>query len=42
MSIKQQSSKAQDRTVGVWFYAIQRGMGKLPRFQRFEAWNRVA
>ena len=36
----QQSSKAQDRTLGVWFQNIQQGMIKLPRFQRFEAWDR--
>lgn len=36
----QQSSKAQDRTLGVWFQNIQQGMVKLPRFQRFEAWDR--
>ena len=35
-----QSSKAQDRTLGVWFQHIQNGMVKLPRFQRFEAWDR--
>jgi hypothetical protein len=40
MSIMQQSSKAQDRTLGVWFQLIQQGMVKLPRFQRFEAWDR--
>lgn len=40
MSIMQQSSKAQDRTLGVWFHAIQQGMVKLPRFQRYEAWDR--
>ena len=40
MSIMQQSSKAQDRTLGVWFQHIQQGMIKLPRFQRFEAWDR--
>ena len=40
MSIMQQSSKAQDRTLGVWFQAIQRGQVKLPRFQRYEAWDR--
>lgn len=34
------SSRAQDRTLGVWFQCIQRGMIKLPRFQRFEAWDR--
>src|ERR1700722_16682897 len=41
MSIMQQSSKAQDRTLGVWFHNIQQGMVKLPRFQRFEAWDRA-
>lgn len=40
MSIMQQSSKAQDRTLGVWFQDIQQGRVKLPRFQRFEAWDR--
>lgn len=40
MSIMQQSSKAQDRTLGVWFFQIQQGTIKLPRFQRFEAWDR--
>jgi hypothetical protein len=40
MSIMRQSSKAQDQTLGVWFQNIQQGMIKLPRFQRFEAWDR--
>ena len=40
MTIMQQSSKAQDRTLGVWFQQIQQGTIKLPRFQRFEAWDR--
>lgn len=40
MSVMQQSSKAQDRILGVWFQNIQQGMVKLPRFQRFEAWDR--
>ncbi|MDI9846727.1 DUF262 domain-containing protein [Rhodoblastus sp. 17X3] len=40
MSIMQQSSKAQDRTLGVWFQQIQQGQIKLPRFQRLEAWDR--
>lgn len=40
MSFMQQSSRAQDRTLGVWFQHIQQGMIKLPRFQRFEAWDR--
>lgn len=41
MSIMQQSSKAQDRALGVWFHQIDQGSVKLPRFQRFEAWDRV-
>ena len=41
MSVMQQSSRAQDRTLGVWFQHIQQGMIKLPRFQRFEAWDRA-
>jgi hypothetical protein len=40
MSIMHQSSKAQDRTLGVWFHHVQQGGIKLPRFQRFEAWER--
>ena len=36
----QQSSKAQDQTLGVWFQNIQQGSIKLPRFQRHEAWDR--
>lgn len=36
----QQSIKAQDRSLGVWFQNIQQGTIKLPRFQRFEAWDR--
>lgn len=36
----QQSSKAQDQTLGLWFQQIQQGQIKLPRFQRFEAWDR--
>jgi hypothetical protein len=36
----QQSSKAQDRTLGAWFQQIEQGAVKLPRFQRFEAWDR--
>jgi hypothetical protein len=40
MTIMQQSSKAQDRTLGVWFQQIQQGHIKLPRFQRYEAWDR--
>ena len=40
MSVMQQSSKAQDRTLGVWFQHILQGQIKLPRFQRSEAWDR--
>lgn len=40
MSILQQSSKAQDRSLGTWFVQITAGTLKLPRFQRFEAWDR--
>jgi hypothetical protein len=40
VAIMEQSSKAQDRTLGVWFHLIQQGQIKLPRFQRFEAWDR--
>jgi hypothetical protein len=40
MSIMQQSSRAQDRTLGAWFHQIDQGSVKLPRFQRFEAWDR--
>lgn len=40
MNILQQSSKAQDRTLGTWFMQIDSGTLKLPRFQRFEAWDR--
>ena len=40
MSIMQQSSKAQDRTLGVWYTQIDHGSVKLPRFQRWEAWDR--
>lgn len=40
MSIMQQSSKAQDRTLGVWFQNIEQGHVKLPRFQRYEAWDK--
>ena len=39
MTILQQSSQAQDRTLGVWFQEIQQGHIKLPRFQRYEAWD---
>ncbi len=40
MSIMQQSSRAQDRALGAWFHQIDQGSVKLPRFQRFEAWDR--
>ena len=40
LSIMQQSSKAQDRTLGVWFQNIQQGQVKLPRLQRYEAWDK--
>ena len=40
MSIMRQSSKAQDQALGVWFQNIQQGLVKLPRFQRYEAWDR--
>ena len=40
MSIMQQSSRAQDKTLGAWFQAIQQGQVKLPRFQRYEAWDK--
>ena len=40
MSIMLQSSKAQDRALGIWFQQIEHGAIKLPRFQRFEAWGR--
>jgi hypothetical protein len=40
MTILQLSSKAQDRSLGSWYSLIQSGQLKLPRFQRFEAWDR--
>lgn len=40
MNILQQSSKAQDRALGTWYVQIAAGSIKLPRFQRFEAWDR--
>lgn len=40
MTILQQSSKAQDRSLGDWYVQITAGSVKLPRFQRFEAWDR--
>lgn len=41
MNILQQSSKAQDRALGTWYVQIESGTLKLPRFQRFEAWDRA-
>ena len=35
MSVMQQSSRAQDRTLGVWFQHIQQGMIKLPHCDSF-------
>lgn len=40
MSIMKQSSKALDRPLAEWFTTISLGQIKLPRFQRFEAWDR--
>lgn len=40
MNIIQQSSKAQDRTLNIWFQKLQNGEIKLPRFQRFQAWDK--
>lgn len=40
MTIMQQSSQAQDRSLGTWYQHILSGQIKLPRFQRFEAWDR--
>jgi len=40
MNILQQSSKAQDRALGDWYVQVAAGSIKLPRFQRFEAWDR--
>lgn len=39
MTLMQQSSKADDRPLADWFHLIRQGMIKLPRFQRFEAWD---
>ncbi|MGX2953424.1 GmrSD restriction endonuclease domain-containing protein [Shewanella sp. JL219SE-S6] len=36
----QQSIKAQDRSLGDWYNAIENGRVKLPRFQRYEAWDK--
>lgn len=40
MNVMQQSSKAHDRSLGDWFVYLEKGMIKLPRFQRMEAWDR--
>lgn len=40
MTITTSSSKAQNRELAVWFQKIKDGTIKLPRFQRFEAWDR--
>lgn len=40
MEIPTSSSKAQDRELAVWYRKVQDGDIKLPRFQRFEAWDR--
>lgn len=40
MSILQQSSNARDRKLSEWYERIRTGQLKLPRFQRFEAWDR--
>jgi hypothetical protein len=34
------SSKAQDRELAVWYSMLGAGQVRLPRFQRFEAWDR--
>lgn len=40
MTILQQSSNARDRKLSEWYERIRTGQVKLPRFQRFEAWDR--
>ena len=40
MNVNLQSSKAQDRTLNVWFQKLQNGEIKLPRFQRYQAWDK--
>lgn len=40
MTILQQSSNARDRKLSDWYERIRTGQLKLPRFQRFEAWDR--
>lgn len=36
----QMSSKAKDRSLEEWFAMVKRGSIKLPRFQRYEAWDK--
>lgn len=40
MTNTQQSNTALNRSLGQWYARIQSGQLKLPRFQRFEAWDR--
>jgi hypothetical protein len=40
MTVTTSSSKARDRELAVWFQKVKNGEIKLPRFQRFEAWDR--
>ena len=40
MTVTTSSSKARDRELAVWFQKVRSGEIKLPRFQRFEAWDR--
>lgn len=40
MTMLQQSSSARDRELTNWYERIRTGQLKLPRFQRFEAWDR--
>ena len=40
MTILQVSSSARDRKLSDWYERIRTGQLRLPRFQRFEAWDR--
>lgn len=40
MTIPLQSSNARDRKLSEWYERIKSGQLRLPRFQRFEAWDR--
>lgn len=40
MTVLERSSIAQDHNLGEWYHQIEMGHVKLPRFQRFEAWDR--